>query len=162
MTETMYVGGWRVAVTPSDPTATGGICGSGVGFELEPVGPVERLALASRVWLGWLEARGGDPHETSRTHAASQTVARRLLRSLTHGETEPGPFSYNRLRARAVVREDSLEPGIELRGGVCNIRDELDRFLRLGMLVEVPPTPADRRRYYREPTASCGLQSKAL
>jgi len=41
------------------------------------------------------------------------------------------------------------EPGLDLRGGVSNIRSELDRFLQLGMLVEVPPTPADRRRYYR-------------
>jgi hypothetical protein len=41
------------------------------------------------------------------------------------------------------------EPGLELRGGVSNIRDELGRFLELGMLVEAPPTPADRRRYYR-------------
>lgn len=41
------------------------------------------------------------------------------------------------------------EPSNEVGGGISNIRDELTRFVDLGMLVEVPPTANDRRRYYR-------------
>ncbi len=41
------------------------------------------------------------------------------------------------------------EPITEVKGGISNIRDELARFVDLGMLVDVPPTPNDRRRYYR-------------
>src|SRR5260370_8836569 len=37
----------------------------------------------------------------------------------------------------------------EVEGGISNIRDELARFVDLGMVVDVPPTPNDRRRYYR-------------
>jgi len=41
------------------------------------------------------------------------------------------------------------EPVSEVEGGISNIRDELARFVDLGMVVDVPPTPNDRRRYYR-------------